>query len=81
MDELEDRIRDLHSEAFNWNAPVLDQKDHLASSSIRERVKSWITSWDIVLQYPDYSPNLVVHKIAIQYTEDHDLDTPGAEED
>jgi len=80
LDELEDRIRDLHSEAFNWNAPVLDQKDHLSSSSIRERVKSWITSWDMILQYPDYSPNLVVDKIAIQYTEDHDLDNSGEED-
>lgn len=71
--ELKERIRSLHSQAFDWNAPPAHEREALSSRSIREHIKSWITEWDMMLLYPDYRPEIVVDEIKPDYTEDTDL--------
>lgn len=71
--ELRQRVRDLHSQAFGWNAPPAGEREMLASRSIREHIKSWITQWDLMLLHPDYRPEIVVDEIKPDYSEDVDL--------
>lgn len=71
--ELKERVRELHSKAFNWNAPPPLEREILSSHSIREHIKSWITQWDMMLLYPDYRPKIVVEDVVQDYSEDSDL--------
>ena len=71
--ELKERVRELHCRAFGWDAPPAREREALASRSIREHVKSWITQWDMMLLYPDYRPNIVVEEVTADYSEDSDL--------
>lgn len=73
--ELKERVRELHSRAFGWNAPPAREREALASRSVREHVKSWITEWDMMLLYPDYRPSIVVEQVSTDYSEDTDLST------
>lgn len=73
FDELRNRVRDLHSLAFGWNAPPARERETLSSRSIREHVKSWITEWDLMLLYPDYRPEVVIEEVKADYSEDADL--------
>lgn len=76
LDELKERIRQLHSAAFGWHAPPASARETLASDSVREHVKSWIAEWDLRLLYPDYSPEIVAEEVKQDYSEDPDLEEP-----
>jgi hypothetical protein len=71
--ELKERVRILHSRAFEWDAPPAQAGELLASRSIREHVKSWITQWDMMLLYPEYRPEVVVEEVTPNYSEDAEL--------
>ncbi len=71
--ELKERVRLLHSRAFEWDAPPAQGGELLASRSIREHVKSWITQWDMMLLYPEYRPEVVVEEMTPDYSEDVEL--------
>ncbi len=71
--ELRERVRELHSAAFGWNAPPAREREALSSRSIREHIKSWITEWDLMLLYPDYRPEVVIDEVRPDYSEDADL--------
>ncbi len=71
--ELKERVRRLHSLAFDWEAPEIGDREALSSQSIREHIESWITRWDLMLLYPDYGADIVVDDIRPDYSEDADL--------
>jgi len=71
--QLKDKVRRLHSQAFEWEAPPSAAAEVLASDSVREHVKSWITQWDMMLLYPGYRPDIVADEVEHDYAEDADL--------
>lgn len=73
LEALKHKIRDLHSTAFQWEAPLPAARETLASSSVRENVKSWITQLDLMLLYPDYRPIVTAERVEQDYSEDEDL--------
>jgi len=73
LEELSERLRRLHSEAFGWDAPPPDARESLASRTVREHVKSWIATWDMMLLYPEYRSDIVVEAVVRDYAEDADL--------
>jgi len=77
--ELKERVRNLHSQAFSWNAPPIGERETLSSRSIREHIKSWIMQWDLMLLYPDYRPEIVVEEVKPDYSEDVDLTSEESE--
>ncbi|MBI2844780.1 MAG: DUF2791 family P-loop domain-containing protein [Armatimonadetes bacterium] len=82
FNELKERVRLLHSKAFGWDAPPAKERESLSSRSVREHIKSWITQWDMMLLYPEHRPEIVVEKMATDYSEDADLsreEEPGSE--
>lgn len=79
--ELKDKVRRLHSQAFGWEAPPPGAREALASSSVREHVKSWITQWDMMLLYPGYRPDIVAEHVVHDYAEDAELSREDQEAD
>jgi len=79
LEALKHNIRELHSTAFRWEAPSPAAREKLASSSVREHVKSWITQLDLMLLYPDYRPIVTAETVKQDYFEDEDLS--GDEQD
>lgn len=73
LPDLQERIRQIHSLAFGWEAPGLSAAAKGASSPVREYIKSWITHWDMMLLYPDYRPQTVVDKVDHDYSENGNL--------
>ncbi len=80
--ETYDKVRNAYSEAYDWNAPVIDNKrEHLESNSMRQYVRSWINTWDLRRLY-DYQAETTLESVTMTYEEDRDLqeDTPEMEE-
>ena len=72
-----DRLRKIYSEAFQWEAPpVLEHQRPLATSDVmRPLVRRWITQWDLLRLYPDYSPDIREEALRPEsYDEDKDLE-------
>ncbi len=65
------RTRRLYQKAYDWDPPEIQVGDVLASKSMRQYIKSWITEWDLLRLFgeqseididtdppkPDYSEN------------------------
>lgn len=80
--ETHDKVRLAYSEAYEWNAPdVEDKREHLESNSMRQYVRSWINTWDLQRLY-DYQAQTTLEDVVISYEEDADLqeDAPEVEE-
>lgn len=55
-----DRLREAHSEAFDWDAPVIaDCFSPDTSAVMRPYIRRWITEWDLKRLYPDQAFNPV----------------------
>jgi hypothetical protein len=66
-----DRIRGLYSDAYGWNAPALDIGEITAAKSMRQHIKSWITSWDLERLY-GIRPEIVATTVAPDYEQSDD---------
>jgi hypothetical protein len=75
LDQLRERLRALHGLAYGWEPPGLDAGERATSTSMRQYVRRWINEWDLLRLYPDYRPSTVSGSIAIDYTENPDLET------
>ena len=73
LDELKERVRRLHSQAFGWDAPPARAREVSASDQVRQHIKSWIAEWDMMLLDPDYRADIVVDKVKLDLSEDDDL--------
>lgn len=73
MEEIFQEARTLYSKAYNWNAPELEKRrEYSSSTGMREYLRSWINSWDLLRLY-EYKSDIVAEKIEISYEEDADL--------
>lgn len=70
------RIRTLHSTAYNWDAPDVGYIERLSSSRMREYIKSWITQWDLKRFDPEYTVNLTLDERIADYSQDSMLEEP-----
>ncbi len=71
-----DNLRQAHSDAFGWNAPVLAECFSPDTSSVmRPYIRRWITEWDIKRLQPDHAFDPVETLLPpLQYNEDDDLE-------
>jgi hypothetical protein len=49
------KTRRLYQAAYNWEPPDIQVHDVLASKSMRQYIKSWITEWDLLRLYGERS--------------------------
>lgn len=47
-----DRLREVHSRAYGWDAPPLDSAAGATSRAMRSYVRRWINEWDLTRLYP-----------------------------
>ncbi len=74
-------VRGLHSLAYNWQAPEIDDhREYSMSTSMRQYIRSWITVWDLRRLY-GYDANVIADTITPTYDEDVDLQQETPEED
>jgi hypothetical protein len=76
------KVRDLYSSAYGWDAPeITDAREYSSSTGMRQYVRSWINIWDLRRLY-DYQAEVIVEETPISYEEDVDMQAePPAEEE
>lgn len=48
LDQLRERLRQLHGLAYDWSPPPLDVGERTTSTRMRQYVRRWINAWDLV---------------------------------
>lgn len=76
------RTRRLYHRAYDWDPPDIQVGDVLASKSMRQYIKSWITEWDLLRLYGE---QIEIETVPLppDYTENPDIAvaTEAADED
>lgn len=71
-----EKLREIHSAAYSWEAPELIVQEGGITRSMRQYVRAWINEWDLRRLDPTYKPAIQVQDVAMVYTEDTDLELP-----
>jgi P-loop Domain of unknown function (DUF2791) len=69
-----DKVAALYRDAYAWSPPKIEIGERLAGKSMRQYVKSWITTWDIMRLYGE-TPVISAETIATDYTESHEVES------
>ncbi|MDQ6672244.1 MAG: ATP-binding protein [Chloroflexota bacterium] len=77
LERTREEVRALHARAFGWNPPDLGAGEQLSTTRIRQYVRRWINEWDLKRLYPDYTPDIVVAELPVDYTERPELEGSG----
>jgi hypothetical protein len=72
-----DRLRELYKAAYGWDAPPAPLVTRTAAGTMRQYIKSWITSWDL-LRLEGAVAEIVTGTLGMNYGESADF-TPVAE--
>jgi hypothetical protein len=75
-----DKISGLYRDAYGWTPPNIEIGERLAGKSMRQYVKSWITSWDMERLYGE-TPQIEAETIPIDYSESSDIEQAPASGD
>jgi hypothetical protein len=72
LKEVYNKTRHIYSQAYSWDPP----SDYESNNTwrIRQHIKRWINSWDLVRLYPEYQPDIQVSQLTQSYSEDLDLE-------
>ena len=49
VDDLHSKVREMYQSAYNWAPPKGDRTPFPGSTTVRQRIKYWVTSWDFRL--------------------------------
>ncbi len=74
-----DKIAGLYGSAYGWTPPRLDIGEMFGGKSMRQYVKSWITSWDIERLYGQ-TPQIETETIATDYSESSEIEQAPADD-
>ena len=71
-----ERLRDIYSAAYGWDAPALPVQARGAGyqNRMRYKVRASINEWDLRRLYPEYAPETDVQEFHHSYQEDADLE-------
>ena len=71
-----DKLKELYSAAYDWEAPNLKAESHGAGyqNRMRYKVRSSINQWDLLRYYPDYVPETEGDEFRHKYEENVDLE-------
>jgi hypothetical protein len=70
--EIHEKSRSVYRNAYGWTPPTAYEPDN--AWQIRQHIKRWINTWDLVRLFPDYQPDIQVKEIQQNYAEDPDLE-------
>ena len=71
-----ERLREIYSTAYGWDAPKLPTQERGAGyqNRMRYKVRTSINEWDLLRLYPDYAPDTDVREFHHTYEENKDLE-------
>ena len=71
-----ERLREIYSTAYGWDAPKLPTQERGAGyqNRMRYKVRTSINEWDLLRLYPDYAPDTDVREFHHSYEENTDLE-------
>ena len=72
-----DRLRDIYSAAYGWDAPSLSLKDMASGgfqNRMRYKVRASINQWDLMRHYPDQTFHMEGDEFHHTYDENRDLE-------
>lgn len=73
VDELFDKTRIFYGQAYDWDAPNLEnRREYSGSTSLREHLRWWINAWDLLRLY-GHKSDTIVETLEFSYNEDADL--------
>ncbi len=75
-----DKIAALYRDAYDWTPPQIEIGERLTGKPMRQYVKSWITTWDIMRLYGE-TPAISAETMAIDYTESSEIEEVAARSD
>jgi hypothetical protein len=82
IDQTHETVRTLHGRAFGWDPPAATTAgERLASTRMREYVRTWINEWDLRRLDPTYDPQIEITAVAPSYAEDTEFQRESAGED
>jgi hypothetical protein len=67
------KIRRFYSDAYGWDVAAADIGEITAAKSMRQYIKSWITTWDLERLY-DSRPDIETVLVAPDYEENKDIE-------
>lgn len=62
------RIKALYEEAYQLVAPDYQDDYYEGSTPIRQRIRRWVTQWDLHRFYPDQSPQVKIEELSFDST-------------
>ena len=81
LSELYSRLRKIHSEGYNWEAPDIE---HGIGPGVRRRIRTfvrrWINEWDLRRLYPESEPEIEETELTFSYEEDTTLEQAHSED-
>ena len=71
-----ERLREIYSTAYGWDAPTLPAQERGAGyqNRMRYKVRASVNEWDLRRLYPDYAPETDVQEFHHSYEENTDLE-------
>ena len=80
LSNLYDKLKNIHSLAYNWDAPDIDRGSRpVGEPRIRQFVRRWINEWDLRRLYPELEPDIEVTELQFRREEDTTLERPASE--
>ncbi len=78
-----DKLRQLYSEAYGWDAPQLKGKAGGAGfrGRMRHKVRASINAWDLLRLFPGSDPETVSDEFTFTYEENRDLERASKDDD
>lgn len=73
--ELYEKLRLLYRSAYPWNPPKNTTAERLSSTTIRQKIKRWVTTWDLQRLLPGVDPGVETDTFDYNYT-DQELESP-----
>ena len=80
--ETVDKLREIYSKAYGWNAPPLERETRGAGyqNRMRYKVRASINEWDLLRLYPDSRPETEGDEFHHSYEENVDLERESKED-
>ena len=81
LSNLYEKLKTIHSEAYDWNAPDINREiGQGLRRAIRPFVRRWINEWDLRRLYPESEPEMEVTELPFRYEEDTTLEQPSSDD-
>jgi hypothetical protein len=81
LDRTYAKLKQIHAEAYGWEPPDVAGIERLPSNRMRQYVRAWINEWDLRRLDPSYVPEIEAARLAVDFSEDADLERPSADGD